>query len=126
MELLELIGNHIRSNIIYSGDIASVFGNHYPDSPDTVISIIDSGGFPPNKYSPIREKIFDVKIRTQNYSYGIDLGNQIFKLFHSKNKFYLGDFFILQSYAYTELSYLFKDDKERHQFSIEIVFQYKN
>jgi len=124
--LLDEIAKHIELNVTDLTMDENLFGNHYPDKPNSVVSVIDSGGFPPDRYSPTREKTFEIKFRSQNYSYGVELGNQIFKLFHSKENYSLGDFFILSSYAYSEISYLYSDKEDRDEFSLELVFQYQN
>lgn len=123
--LLDDITSFVEANINHLSIGDNLFKNYYPDSPDTLVSIIDSGGFPPDRYSPVREKTFEIKIRSKRYSDGVKLGNQIFELFHSKENYNLGDFFILSSYAYSELSYLFADNENRKEFSIELSFQYQ-
>ncbi|WP_286231316.1 minor capsid protein [Neobacillus mesonae] len=104
----------------------NLFINAYPDSPDTIISVIDNGGFPPKLYEPTREKVVDIKIRAGNYDEGQALGEQVFKLFHDKENYELNNKKILHSRAYTDVSYLFSDSKEREEFSIELVFLYLN
>lgn len=125
--LLDEIAKHIDSNVTSLTMNENLFGNHYPDSPDTLVSVIDLGGFPPNRYTTqIREKTYEIKIRSLNYADGVDLGQKIMNLFHSKENFQLGSFFILGSRAYTELSYLYSDSKDRDEFSIELAFEFTN
>jgi hypothetical protein len=104
----------------------NLFRNAYPDSPDTIISVIDSGGFPPKLYETTREKVVGIKIRAGSYDEGSALGEQIFKLFHDKENYEIENKKILHSYAYTDVSYLYSDSKEREEFSIELVFLYQN
>lgn len=125
--LLEEIAKHIEANIISLAMNQNLFGNYYPDSPDSIVSIIDSGGLPPDIYSTqIREKIIEIKIRSSNYADGVDIGQKVMNLFHSKENYALGDFFILGSRAYTELSYLYEDSKNRKEFSVELAFEFTN
>jgi hypothetical protein len=126
MQLLDAISNEILLNVPNLNEEINLFKNYYPENPNEIVSVIDSGGFPPNKYSPIREKNFEIKIRSLNYHDGLEVGNQIMKLFHSKNNYVLGDFFIYQSYLNSELTYLYSDKQNRDEFSLEIAFQFKN
>ena len=123
--LLDEIALYIEQNIHSLIDNETLFKNHYPDSPDMIVSVIDSGGFPPNLYTPTREKTFEIKIRSSNYDEGVILGEQIMSLFHSKNNYLLGGFFIYLSRSYSDLSYLYADSKNRDEFSLELAFLYK-
>lgn len=99
--------------------------NRYPDTPDNIVSLIDLGGVPVSRYAPNRAKKIEVKYRHVNYKDGIKLGNQIYNLYHSKIKYDMGDFFIVQSYSDSEVSYLYQDKKDRFEFSLELVFEYE-
>ncbi|AIF45432.1 minor capsid protein [Virgibacillus sp. SK37] len=123
--LLDVISKEVEVNIIDLVDNKNLFKNYYPDNPNNIVSIIDGGGYPPNRYSPIREKTIEFKIRSQRYPDGVELGNKIFNLFHSKEKYSLGDFFITASYVSSELTYLYADSQNRKEFSLELVFQYQ-
>lgn len=125
LQLLDVITTKIESDIVALREGNNLFKNHYPDTPNTLVSAIHSGGFPPNKYSPTRELTFDIKIRAMNYHDGIDLGNKISNIFHSKENYQLGSFFILHSYCLSELSYLFADSQHRDEFSIDLAFLIK-
>ncbi|WP_339227841.1 minor capsid protein [Oceanobacillus sp. FSL K6-2867] len=123
--LLNSVIDFIELNILSLNE-TNLFGNHYPKSmTDTIVSVIDLGGLPPSKYSVTREKKIEIKLRSKGYAEGIELGNKIFNLFHSKENYSLGDFFITSSYASTDLTYLYQDSKNRREFSLELVFQYK-
>lgn len=122
--LLHRVIDYIESNINLLND-TNLFGNHYPDAPDTIVSVIDLGGLPPSKYSVTRDKKIEIKLRSKGYAEGVELLNKIFNLFHSKENYSLGDFFITSSYASTDLTYLYQDLKNRREFSLELVFQYK-
>lgn len=100
----------------------NLFINYYPDTPNTLVSIIDSGGFPPKLYEPTREKVVGIKIRSSNYQEGSVIGEKIFNLFHGKENYNLGNKRVLHSYAFTELSYLYADSRERDEFSFELAF----
>ncbi|WP_373892771.1 minor capsid protein [Virgibacillus sp. CBA3643] len=126
MALLDDVSKYIETNVTELVEVENLFKNYYPDDPDMVVSVIDLGGLPPNKYRPTREKKIEVKYRTKRYPEGIELGNQIFNLFHAFENYQMGDFYILASYADTEVSYLYEDSKNRKEFSIELVFMHKN
>ena len=123
--LLNSVIDFIELNIP-SLNQSNLFGNYYPDTPDTIVSVIDLGGLPPSKYATTRDKKIEIKLRSNSYSESVELGNKIFELFHSKENYTLGDFFITTSYADTDLAYLYQDSKNRREFSLELVFQYKN
>lgn len=123
--LLDAVANHIETNITELVDNNNLFKNYYPDSPDKIVSVIDLGGLKPSKYANTREKKIEIKFRAKRYPEGVALGNKIFELFHSKENYALGDFYITSSYGETEVSYLYADKENRKEFSLELVFQYK-
>jgi hypothetical protein len=122
--LLDICTN-IEENITSLTKNENLFYNYYPDSPDFLLSVIDSGGSPPNLYTPIREKSIEFKFRSNTYQEGIDLGKQIIDLYHSFENYQLGSFFIYRSYALTDINYLYSDSKERDEFSLDIAFEIK-
>ena len=128
MTLIELVKNHIEQNIksinLLFGD--NLFINTYPDKSDTIVSLIDMGGYPPPVYTPTREKIIEFKFRASNYIAGKKLGNELFNLFHDKENYYINENRIMHSYARTDVSYLYKDQNEREEFSLEVVFLIEN
>jgi hypothetical protein len=122
--LVDLCAN-VEQNIDTLTQAENLFANTYPDSPDTIVSVIDLGGLPPELYSPIRQKTYEFKIRTPKYVDGEELGTKIMDLYHAKNNYQIGSFFILSSYCFTELNYLYEDSKNRKEFSLSIIFDYK-
>lgn len=122
--LVDICAN-VEQNITSLTQTKNLFANSYPDSPDTLVSVIDAGGFPPNLYSPTRQRAYEFKIRSSNYVDGEQLGNQIMDLFHGKDGYQIGSFFILGSWAYTEVNYLYQDGKNRYEFSLNIAFEYQ-
>lgn len=104
----------------------NLFVNFYPDNPDDILSVLDNGGFPPRLYVPVREKIIEFKFRTNTLQKGYEIGEELIKLFHDKENYYLNSKRILHSYARTDSTYLYKDKNERHEFSLEVVFLIEN
>lgn len=122
--LINLVKNYIEQNV---SAISLTFGenlfiNYYPDNPDTIVSVIDLGGYPPALYTPTREKIVEIKLRANSHVEGYELGNEILNLFHDKENYLMEEKRILHSYARTDVSYLYKDKDEREEFSLELVF----
>lgn len=124
--MIQEIVHHIASNIPSLTIGQNLYANTYPDNPENILSVIPNGGFPPNRYLPTRELLFEIKIRNTDYLDGEAIGNQIMNLFHAKENYSLGGFFVLESYCFSELSYLFTDSKEREEFAIEIAFIIQN
>jgi hypothetical protein len=123
--MLEAIVQYIKNNInsLIIGE--NLFANHYPDSLDRIVSVIDAGGSPPPRYSPTGEKRFEIKFRVSNYSDGVDIGNQIMDLFQNKENYQLGSFFILDSHALTDVTYLYADKNNRDEFTFNLSFLIK-
>jgi hypothetical protein len=120
--MLEDIGNYIETNIPALVQGNNLFLNHYPDEPDEIVTVIASGGYPPDKYMSIRELKFEIKIRSKNYSGGWNIGNQIMELFHGKERYVLGAYHVLGSTAESEVTYLYADSKERDEFTLDLSF----
>ncbi|UNC92711.1 minor capsid protein [Candidatus Contubernalis alkaliaceticus] len=123
--MIDDITQKIESEIAELTENVNLFKNYYPDDPDTIVSVIASGGFPPDRYDVTREPTIEIKIRASDYNEGMSLGNQIYDLFHSRENYQLGSFFILSSYAYSDLSYLYSDKQNRDEFSLELAFLVK-
>lgn len=119
MTLLDAVYEYLKDELD-----EEIFVNHYPDKPDTIVSVIDLGGFPPDKYAITRKKKVEIKFRSNKYPDGVTLGNHIYDVFHAFENYSMGDFFIYSSYADTEVNYLYEDKKERKEFSLELAFQY--
>lgn len=121
-EIVQHISTHIPTLIIGK----TLFANRYPDGDkiaNNIVAVIPNGGFSPNRYLPTRDLIYEIKIRNTDYLNGETIGNQIMNLFHAKENYSLDGFFVLESYCYSELSYLYTDAKNREEFSLEIVFK---
>lgn len=104
----------------------NLFINFYPDNPNTIVSIIDGGGKPPDRYIPKIEKVIEIKLRAKDYHDGVYLGNRILSLFHSRENYMMGTQKVFHSYTMTDLSYLYTDDQNRPEFSFELVFLIQN
>jgi hypothetical protein len=122
--LIELVKDCVEQNINATNLVFgnNLFINYYPDNPDTIVSVIDGGGYPPALYTPTREKIIEFKFRTDSIIDGDELGNELLNLFHDKENYYLNKKRILHSYARTDANYLYKDDDERLEYTLEVVF----
>lgn len=99
----------------------NLFINHYPDSPDKIVTIMDGHGTV-DLYAPTRTKIVEIKIRTQEHSEGSSLGEEILYLFHDKENYNIGNQKIFHSYALSDVSYLYADSKGRDEFTFELSF----
>lgn len=128
MTLIELVKDYVTDNIesidLEFGD--NLFINHYPDEPDLILTLIDLGGYPPLQYYRTREKIIEFKFRANNYIQGKKIGNELFNLLHDKENYYINGKRIMHSHARTEVSYLYNDNNNRQEFSLEIVFFVEN
>lgn len=96
--------------------------NFYPDTPRTIVSVIDNGGYPPDLYTPTREKVVEIKLRAPTHIEGSALGNEILDLFHSKENYYLDGLRVMHSYGRTDINYLYTDSNENEEFSMELGF----
>lgn len=122
--MLELVANYLLSNIesieLEAG--SNLFINTYPDNPDTIISVIDLGGYPPALYVKTREKVVEIKYRASTSQLGRALGDELIDIFHDKENYYLDGKRILHSYARTDSNYLYTDSSNRDEFTVELVF----
>jgi hypothetical protein len=100
-----------------------IFCGYLPDSPDTCITILDTGGPQPDSYLPTRSPTFQVFIRAVDYPTGkakLDLvrsklhQNANVSLVNGETYFY----FIL---AISEGGHVGRDDVGRDNFSINFL-----
>lgn len=115
-ELMEYISNELS---LVLGE--NLFINHYPDSPDKIVTIMDGHGTH-TIYTPTKTKIVEFKIRSTNHQEGSSLGEEIINLFHDIENYLLGDEKILHSYALSDCNYLYADSKGRDEFTFELAF----
>jgi len=122
-KIVDYLEQEIKENDLTFGE--NLFINFYPDNPDEIVSVVDLGGYPPSLYTPIREKVIEIKFRTLTWLDGDKLGNEIMDLFHSKENYQLDDLYVLHSFARTDVSYLYRDNNDREEFTVELVFMTK-
>lgn len=119
-KIVDYMSANIKTELLTFGE--NLFINYYPDKPDLIVSVIDLGGYPPDLYTPTREKVVEIKFRAPSHTLGSELGNEILELFHSKENYQLDGLRILHSYARTDVNYLYTDTNEREEFVLELVF----
>lgn len=110
---------HLHNNSIASSG-STLFRSYVPESPNAVVSVIDTGGLVPSIDLPVREPTFQVFIRSVNYSNGKTLLDSVRSLLHQKRNTQLvpsGNYFFF-IYAQSEGGHLGRDDQGRDLFSI--------
>lgn len=110
---------HLHNNSIASSGV-SLFRSYVPESPNAVVSVIDTGGLSPDIDLPLKEPTFQVYIRNTNYSLGKAKLDSVRTLLHQKRNIQLvpnGNYFYF-IYALAEGGHLGRDDNGRDLFSI--------
>jgi len=100
----------------------NIFVSFIPDSPDSLICVIDSGGYPSDVYAPIDNPTIQIRVRDVNYPACHDKAWTIYDLFNRNIEYYLGSLRILYSYVMQTPVYIGRDTKQREEFSLNIYF----
>ncbi|MBU1110783.1 minor capsid protein [Patescibacteria group bacterium] len=82
--LIDNIADYLASNGV--GTVATnIFVGTLPDSPDTCIAVLDTGGSQPDQYIPTKEPTFQILIRSTDYDLGKTKLDLIRSLLHQKS-----------------------------------------
>jgi hypothetical protein len=97
-----------------------IYAGYLPDYPDSCITVLDTGGSPPDPDLPTKEPTFQVFIRDVNYSDGKTALDSVRSVLHQQANIQLVDggnyfYFIL---AISEGGHVGRDEVGRDLFSI--------
>lgn len=100
-----------------------LFISRQSDSPDNQVVIYNTGGLEPDRYLPTADPTFQIIVRNVNYQNGQNKVNEIVEALHQLVNIQLEKdgtyfFFIM---LMSEPAHIGRDDKGRHEFSINFV-----
>ena len=104
-----------------------LFYSFLPDSPDNLITITDTGGWPKDPDLPQKDVTFQFRIRGVNYNEAQAMAERLYDYFCPggipKKCFYIADFFVqlvqpMQPVPY----YLGRDQNDRDEFVWNMTF----
>lgn len=104
-----------------------LFKSRLTESPNNQVVIYDTGGLEPDRYLPTADSTFQVLVRNTSYATGQSLVNDIVEALHQKTNIELveGSKYFYYIFLMYEPEHIGRDDKGRHEFSINFVCKYR-
>ena len=100
-----------------------LFKSRLTESPNNQVVIYNTGGLEPDRYLPTADPTFQVLVRNTSYATGQSLVNDIVEALHQKTNIELveGSKYFYYIFLMYEPEHIGRDDKGRHEFSINFV-----
>lgn len=95
-----------------------LFEGNLPDSPDSAVVVIETGGTQPERELPFKSPTFQVYIRNQGYSAGRTKLDAVRALLHAIQNQTIGSTYFYYIFAISEGGHVGRDDNSRDLFSI--------
>lgn len=102
-----------------------IFYSNQPDSPDSCITVLDTGGLESDRYLPHAEVTFQVIVRNVHYDTAETKANSIVDILHKKKHSTIGGEYHYYIFLLTEPVSLGRDEKGRDEISINFVTKYR-
>jgi len=104
-----------------------LFKSRLTESPNNQVVIYNTGGLEPDRYLPTADPTFQVLVRNTSYATGQSLVNDIVEALHQKTNVELveGSKYFYYIFLMYEPEHIGRDDKGRHEFSINFVCKYR-
>jgi hypothetical protein len=104
-----------------------LFKSRLTESPNNQVVIYNTGGLEPDRYLPTADPTFQVLVRNTSYATGQSLVNDIVEALHQKTNIELveGSKYFYYIFLMYEPEHIGRDDKGRHEFSINFVCKYR-
>jgi hypothetical protein len=104
-----------------------LFKSRQTESPNNQVVIYDTGGLEPDRYLPTADPTFQVLVRNTSYATGQGIVDDIVDALHQKTNIELvsGSIYFYYIFLFNEPSHIGRDDKGRHEFSINFVCKYR-
>jgi hypothetical protein len=115
--------DEIRTYLTSKGFSETITLAEAPPVPDTLLSIFDTGGYPPDLDIPFSNPTIMFHLRSKEYSTAIDLAWRVYNLFNRKSMFQMGAVYVLTSTSLQPPIPLGKDDAGREIISVNVRFK---
>jgi hypothetical protein len=117
------IYTYISENISGLTGGTNLFKSRQSERPNNQVVIYDTGGLAPDRYVPTAGPTFQVLVRNTSYANGKAIVDSIVDLLHSKENVELvvGETYFYYIFLLGEAGHIGRDDKGRHEWSINFV-----
>lgn len=95
------------------------------DSPSDVVILFETGGLPTDRYIPKAEATLQIYIRNTSYANGQSLGETITRGINRLSNVTMGSTYIDYIFLEGELGGIGRDEKNRHEFTCNLVVRYR-
>lgn len=100
-----------------------LFISRQSDTPDDQIVVYNTGGLEPDRYIPTADPTFQILVRNKNYQTGQGKVDSIVTALHQLANSYLeeSETYFYYVFLMNEPSHIGRDDKGRHEWSINFI-----
>jgi hypothetical protein len=121
MTLIEQIATYLQNDLSLGTIATDIFIGFLPETPDTCIAVLDTGGVTPNVYVPTKSPTFQVLVRATNYDNGKTVLDSVRGLHRLFGQLVSGQDYFLKLHAISEGGHIGRDEQGRDLFSINFV-----
>lgn len=115
--LIEDVATHLQTSGV--GTIGTnLFYSYNPPTPDSCVTVLDTGGSEPSADLPTKSPTFQVLIRAASYDAAKTLANSVRTALHQTNNTTRGTTFFYYILALQEPGHIGVDDNGRDEFSV--------
>jgi len=116
------IYSFIDANTSLSGG-TNLFKARLSDKPDNQVVIYATGGIEPDRYLPTADPTFQLYVRNLSYANGWDICEELVQLLHQRTneELVVGGNYYYYIFLMNEPQHIGRDDKGRHEFSINFI-----
>lgn len=125
MTLIEQVAKYLQDTLSLGTLGTDIFIGYLPDSPDSAIAVMDTGGLEPDVHIPTKKPTFQVFIRDVNYDDGKAVLDAVRSGLHNKfpgnsttGLLVAGGTSIMNMFAMAEGGHIGRDEVGRDLFSI--------
>jgi len=102
-----------------------IFYSHQPDTPDTCITVLDTGGLEPNRYLPHADPTFQVIVRDTTYDAAETVADAIVDTLHQTKHVTIGSEYHYFIFLMSEPVALGRDANGRDEISINFITRHR-
>lgn len=95
-----------------------IFIGRQPATPNSCVTVIETGGQAPSGYTPLSRPTVQVIVRDPSYETGRAKADAVFAALHQLANRDLGSHFIYFVLSIADIGYLERDENERHEWSM--------
>lgn len=120
---MSLLIKEVKTYLTSNGFTETISVSAAPPKPDTLLTVFDTGGYPPDVDIPFSNPTVMLHARSTEYETAINLAWRIYNLFNRKTMYQMGTIYVLSSMPLQPPIPLGKDEDGREIISVNVRFK---